>query len=213
MRGETVVLRLCLCLGLVLAFLGGLGPTPAAAHSGYWRVDAGAGLNLRAGPGGSYARIATMPNGTLTKAFGHRGNWLKVRYLATGQVGWAWLAYFVQASGPAPSSGGAICLTNHWGEYVCSSEDTGNAIRYWAAHYGVGWWWLAATAACESSFHLGVVNPSSGVTGLFQFEPDTFSAWGGSDIWSAWDQSRIAAKMFAAGEARQYYCAILIGYA
>jgi len=192
--------------------------TRVAAHTGTWQVNGALGVNLRTGPGGTYHRLYTMPNGRLVKARGHRGNWLYLTDLATGRTGWAWLAYFVQVSGSSSSTGstsgsGQICLTNYWNEFVCSSADTGNAIRYWAAQYGLGWYWLAATAACESSFHLYVVNSSSGVSGLFQFEPETFWSWSGVDLWDAWDQSRIAAKMFAAGEARQFYCAVLIGYA
>jgi hypothetical protein len=206
-------------LSAVLATTGKPGIQKAEAHSGYWRVadTAGNGLRLRSGPGGDYPILLVMQRGDRLKAFGHRGNWIKVRHLASGTVGWAWLDFVVadagSSAGGTGGGSGAICLTNYWREAICSSSDVGNAIRYWAGQYGIGWWWLGATAACESSFNVYAFNPISGVTGLFQFEPSTFWAWGGVDLYDPWDQSRIAAKMFAAGEARQYFCAILIGYA
>jgi uncharacterized protein YraI len=190
------------------------------AHSGYYQVNAGNGLNLRTGPGGSYRLIMTMPHGSWTKAMGHQGNWMKVRYLATGAEGWAWLSYLAgpyssPGSGPSTgtSSGGSICLTNYWGVYLCSSVNVGNAIRYWAAQYGLGWWGLAATAACESDFLPGAYNPVSGVSGLFQFMPSTFYAYGGRNIWDPWDSSRVAAKMFSMGLAYHWHCARLLGIA
>lgn len=209
-------LAVILVAAVIMSLVAGLKPNDADAHSGYWQVNAGNGLNVRTGPGGSYARIETMPNGTVVKAYGHRGSWLKMRDTRNGIIGWAWLAYFVPYSAPAsspPASGGGYCMWNYWNEYVCASANVANAIRYWAAQYGLGTWGLFGTAACESSFNIYAYNSISGVTGLFQFEPSTFYAWGGSNLYDPWDQSRIAAKMFAAGEARQYYCAILIGYA
>lgn len=214
MRPTTVALILVILIAVCAAIF--VEDFKASAHTGRYVVSqtAGNGLNLRTGPSGDYRVIMTMQRGDAFKARGHRGNWMYGTHLATGNTGWAWMSYLEPA--PATSSsggGGAICLTNYWREWVCSSVDVGNAIRYWAGQYGIGWWWLAATAACESSFHIYAVNQWSGVSGLFQFQPSTFYAWGGHDLWDPWDQSRIASKMFAAGEARQYFCAILIGYA
>jgi uncharacterized protein YgiM (DUF1202 family) len=209
------MVRLAILASILLSILSGLLLVqPAEAHTGRYYVTARPGLNLRTGPGGNYRILDQMPTNRIVKARGHSGNWMKLTDLTTGITGWASLSYLKVYTAPttSPSSGGAICLTNYWNEYVCSSDDTGNAIRYWAGQYGIGWYWLAATAACESSFHLYVVNSTSGVSGLFQFEPSTFYAWGGSDLWDAWDQSKIAAKMFANGAANQYECARLIGY-
>lgn len=206
------MIRVLLAAVLLASILTVVAGHPASAHTGTWQVQAGNGLNLRATPGGTY--LYTMPNGTLVKAFGHRGNWMKLRDLSTGTVGWAFLRYLVAyTSTPSAPSGGGYCMWNYWGEYVCASANVADAIRYWAAQYGLGSWGLFGTAACESSFNIYAVNSISGVTGLFQFEPSTFYAWGGSDLYDPWDQAHIAAKMFAAGEARQYYCAILIGWA
>jgi hypothetical protein len=201
---------------LLTGILGVFHGQPAAAHSGIWQVQAGNGLNLRTGPSGTYHRLYTMPNGRLVTAKGHRGNWMYLRDRVTGTVGWASLTYLVAYSGGGGSTSGGgsgYCMTNYWNEWVCASADIANAIRYWAGQYGLGTWGLFGTAACESSFHIYAVNSTSGVSGLFQFEPDTFYSWGGSDLWDPWNQAHIAAKMFAAGEARQFYCAQLIGYA
>jgi len=192
-------------------------PQEASAHRGTYRVNGALGLNLRTGPGGNYARIETMANGTYVKARGHSGNWMYLTSYATGHTGWAWLAYLVPAGGTSTSApatgGGAICLTNYWGVYVCSSNDVGNAIRYWAAQYGLGWWNLAATAACESDFLPGAYNGLTGVSGIFQFLPSTFYAYGGVSLWDYWDQSRVAAKMFSQGLAYHWHCARLLGIA
>lgn len=222
-KREDIMRTLFIIIIAVLIVFCGIGAIPqkAEAHSGYWQVNGGLGLNLRTGPGGSYQRLYTMPNHRIVKAFGHSGNWMKLRDTVTGTIGWSSLTYLVPYSGAssgggtsAPTSGGgSICLTNYWGVYVCSSDNVGNAIRYWAAQYGLGYWNLAATAACESDFLPGAYNPSSGVSGLFQFMPSTFYWQGGVNLWDVWDQSRVAAKMFANGLAYHWHCAQLLGIA
>jgi hypothetical protein len=211
------VFRILVIAVLIAGILSLAAGQRASAHTGTYRVTgAGNGLNLRTGPGGAYRRLYTMPDGTLVKARGHRRNWMYLTDLSTGTTGWASLTYLAVASaggGGSTSGGSGYCLTNYWNEWVCASADVANAIRYWAGQYGLGTWGLFGTAACESSFHIYAVNSSSGVSGLFQFEPSTFYGWGGSDLWDPWDQSRIAAKMFAAGESGQFECARLIGYA
>lgn len=160
-----------------------------------------------------------MPAGTRLKARGHRRNWFFGTDLSTGVTGWAWLAYLVPAGGQGSTgggggttSGGAYCMTNYWGEWVCAAAWIADAIRGAAAAYGVGAYWLFATAACESSFNPWAYNPSSGVSGLFQFEPSTFYWQGGSSLWSVWEQSYVAAKMFANGLASHFWCGHLVGY-
>jgi len=64
---------------------------------------------------------------------------------------------------------------------------------------------LLRVANCESGFNIYAHNPS-GATGLFQFMPRTFYGNGGTDLYSAYDQSEIAAKMFAAGQSGQWVC-------
>ena len=185
------------------------------AHTGYYR-NVGNQISLRTGPAKTYATIGAVLNWDVVKVYGHQGDWFKVTVLRSGKTGWAWRWNFNPSSytppPPAPVSY-TICLTNYWGVYVCSGENVGHAIRYWAAQYGLGWWQLAATAACESDFKVNAYNPASGVSGIFQFMPSTFYWQGGTNLWDPWDQSRIAAKMFANGLAYHWHCAQLLGIA
>ena len=43
------------------------------------------------------------------------------------------------------------------------------------------------------------INPAGPYIGLFQFHPTTFRAYGGKDIYDPYDQSDVAARMFARG--------------
>jgi uncharacterized protein YraI len=126
-EGKSMFRRLIL-LGLLIGIIGGtFHVQPAAAHSGYWRVSetAGNGLRLRTGPSGNYRIIEVMPRGDRLKAFGHSGNWIKVRHLATGSVGWASLTYVVADSGGSGSgstSGLSRCYPNTWGQTFCAAD-------------------------------------------------------------------------------------------
>lgn len=76
-----------------------------------------------------------------------------------------------------------------------------------AARWGVSGSWMVSIARCESGLRTNAVNPRGPYLGLFQFLQSTFTANGGTDIWSATDQSNIAAKMLAHGQAHQWSCA------
>jgi soluble lytic murein transglycosylase-like protein len=76
-----------------------------------------------------------------------------------------------------------------------------------AARWGVSGSWMVSIARCESGLRTNAVNPSGPYLGLFQFLQSTFTANGGTNIWSAADQSNIAAKMLAHGQAHQWSCA------
>jgi len=76
-----------------------------------------------------------------------------------------------------------------------------------AARWGVSGSWMVSIARCESGLRTTAVNPRGPYLGLFQFLLSTFTANGGTDIWSATDQSNIAAKMLAHGQAHQWSCA------
>jgi hypothetical protein len=76
-----------------------------------------------------------------------------------------------------------------------------------AARYGVDGDYLVNVAMCESNLDPGAVNPVTGDTGLFQFHPETFYAYGGSDIWSVVDQADTAARMFSQGLDYLWLCA------
>ncbi|MEO8897411.1 MAG: transglycosylase family protein [Candidatus Dormibacter sp.] len=75
-----------------------------------------------------------------------------------------------------------------------------------AARWGVSGSWMVSIARCESGLRTNAVNPS-GHYGLFQFLQSTFTGNGGTNIWSAADQSNITAKMLAHGQAHQWSCA------
>src|SRR5262245_37021895 len=102
------MIRFVLTALIVCTFIVAVDGHTASAHSGYWKVNGGLGLNLRTGPGGSYQRLYTMPNGRVVKAYGHRGNWMKLRDTVTGTIGWASLSYLVPAGG---GSGGTAPST------------------------------------------------------------------------------------------------------
>jgi soluble lytic murein transglycosylase-like protein len=76
-----------------------------------------------------------------------------------------------------------------------------------AARWGVSGSWMVSIARCESGLRPNAYNPSGPYIGLFQFLQSTFTANGGTNIWSATDQSNIAAKMLAHGQAHQWSCA------
>jgi hypothetical protein len=76
-----------------------------------------------------------------------------------------------------------------------------------AARWGVSGSWMVSIARCESGLRTNAVNPSGPYLGLFQFLQSTFTANGGTNIWSAADQSNVAAKMLAHGQAHQWSCA------
>lgn len=201
MRPTTIALILVILVAIIAAIF--VENHRAFAHSGYYRVaeSAGNGLNLRTGPAGSYRVIMTMQRGDRLKAFGHKGNWIKVRHLPTGNIGWAWLDYVVKESGTTSGgSGGGLqtCFWNYWGRTVCAPSWIAEAVYVAARHFGASYWWLMAVAACESDF-LPSAYGWSGTYGIFQFRPTTFYAWGGGNIWSVYDQAWVAARMFSQG--------------
>ena len=85
--------------------------------------------------------------------------------------------------------------------------DIGGIIRAAAAQYGVDGEWMVRIAQCESGLRPNAYNPSGPYYGLFQFAMSTFRANGGTNIWDPTDQSNIAAKMLANGQAHQWSCA------
>jgi hypothetical protein len=76
-----------------------------------------------------------------------------------------------------------------------------------AARWGVSGAWMVKIARCESGLRTTAYNPHGPYIGLFQFLMSTFTHNGGTNIYSAADQSNIAAKMLAHGQAHQWSCA------
>lgn len=213
------MIRLCLVVIIVvMALLGSLSISPpASAHTGYWKVNGGLGLNLRTGPGGSYQRLYTMPNGRVVKAYGHRGNWMKLRDTVTGTVGWASLSYLVPAGGSGGGSGSnpglQLCWDSSFGVTYCAPLWIAQQIYAAATAWGVPYWAMMGIASCESGFDPNAYNPASGVSGIYQFQPSTM-AWiyPGGNVWSVHDSAYAAAKLLAWGYRSMFDCAWRIGY-
>jgi soluble lytic murein transglycosylase-like protein len=79
-------------------------------------------------------------------------------------------------------------------------------IRAAAARYGANGDQMVRVARCESGLNPRAYSASSGASGLFQFVPGTFYGHGGKNIWDPYDQSNIAAQMFAQGQASAWTC-------
>ena len=86
-----------------------------------------------------------------------------------------------------------------------SQQAVADIIRAAAAKYGANADQMIRVAMCESHLNPNSYNPS-GYYGLFQFNPNTFKAHGGTNIWDATDQANVAANMFAHGGAGAWSC-------
>jgi hypothetical protein len=91
------------------------------------------------------------------------------------------------AASPEPEYGGSITET----------------IYAAAAEFGVDGHYLLSVAACESDLDPGAVN-EVGYYGLFQFDTQTWAAYGYGSIWDPVAQSRTAARLLAVGEADRW---------
>ena len=92
------------------------------------------------------------------------------------------------APAAAPPSGGTVA----------------DIIAAAAMRYGVNPAYLIRVARCESGLNPRAYNPAGPYIGLFQFLPSTFYSYGGRDIYSAYDQADVAARMFARGLASHW---------
>jgi hypothetical protein len=72
-----------------------------------------------------------------------------------------------------------------------------------AAEFGVDGAYLLSIASCESGLDPGAVN-SAGYHGLFQFDQQTWSAYGYGSIYDPVAQARTAARLVAAGQASRW---------
>ena len=113
-------------------------------------------LNLRTGPGGSFAVIMEMDHGTAVNTLEYSGNWARVEH-ESGAVGWAHRKYMVPyASGPAkytvyspsdgylnlrtgPGTSYAIITRMYNGTWVEILERSGNWVRVFHEYGDEGW--------------------------------------------------------------------------
>ena len=189
-------------------------PRETSAHTGRYYVTANPSLNLRAGPGGGYDILDQMPTNRIVKARGHRSGWMYLTDLTTGTTGWAALAYLKEYTPPPPPAPSLqLCWDTAFNWTACAEPWIAQAIYEASRYYGVPFWAMMGIASCESAFRPWIVNQSSGVIGLYQFQPSTFYWMSpGANIWSVYDQAYTAAKMLARGMSSHFDCAWRIGY-
>ena len=72
-----------------------------------------------------------------------------------------------------------------------------------ATEFGLDPGYLVGVASCESGLDPNAYN-AAGYHGLFQFDEQTWGAYGYGSIWDATAQSRTAARLIAAGEASRW---------
>lgn len=89
---------------------------------------------------------------------------------------------------------------------TASQQEMIAIIRAAAARYGASGDQMVRVAMCESGLNPRAYSASSGASGLFQFMPGTFYGHGGKNIWDPYDQSNVAAQMFAQGQASAWTC-------
>jgi len=91
------------------------------------------------------------------------------------------------APSPAPAPAGSI----------------GGVIAAAAAEFGLSPDYLISVANCESSLNPNAANPA-GYHGLFQFDQNTWAAYGYGSIYDPVAQARTAARLIAAGQASRW---------
>ncbi len=174
------------------------GPVPV----GYTVTDnkvTTAALNLRQGPGASYAVVIVLPPGTQVDIMGAaQGSFLPVRW--AGRTGWAhsdWLTDPGSGSTPTPDS-------------ESPSSDIVQIIYNAADRWGQPRADMLRVARCESNLNPRAVNPSSGASGLFQFMPSTFAftpnGKAGQDIFDPYASADAAGWMWANGMRNHWAC-------
>ncbi|MDQ3618926.1 MAG: transglycosylase family protein [Actinomycetota bacterium] len=72
-----------------------------------------------------------------------------------------------------------------------------------AAEFGMDGGYLLSVASCESGLDPGAVSPA-GYHGLFQFDEQTWGAYGYGSIYDPTAQARTAARLLAAGQASRW---------
>lgn len=72
-----------------------------------------------------------------------------------------------------------------------------------ATEFGLDPGYLIGVASCESSLDPGAFNPA-GYHGLFQFDEQTWAAYGYGDIFDPTAQSRTAARLIASGQGSRW---------
>lgn len=155
------------------------------------------GLNLRTGPGTNYNVHVVMPGGVGVSVMGDPVNGF---YPLTfhGTKGWASGDYLRSGAPSLPNPGG--------GDYT---RDEIIQIIYAAADkYGQPRSDMLRVAQCESVLDPNVVNPASGVSGLFQFLPSTWATtpYANQNIFDPVANAEAAAWMWDNGRRNEWHC-------
>jgi Transglycosylase-like domain len=88
-------------------------------------------------------------------------------------------------------------------ETVAAAGSIEEVIASAAGEFGLDPGYLVGVASCESGLDPSAYN-EAGYHGLFQFDEQTWGAYGYGSIWDASAQARTAARLIAAGEASRW---------
>jgi soluble lytic murein transglycosylase-like protein len=101
--------------------------------------------------------------------------------------------------GPIPAAGPeAVAVTESSPELAPPPTSITGIVYAAAAEFGMSGDYLLSVASCESGLDPGAYN-AAGYHGLFQFDQQTWAAYGYGSIYDSTAQARTAARLLAAG--------------
>ncbi len=171
------------------------GSLPTGDGGGSATVDSS--LNLRTGPGTSYAIILVMPGGADVDLTGDQNNgFYGVVY--NGTRGWAYGDYLNLGGG-----GSSVDGSDGW-----SYDEIVQIIYDAAAAYGQNGDDMLRVAQCESGLDPSNVTPPYSASGLFQFLPGTWAStpYADDDIFDPVANANAAAWMWSVGRRNEWVC-------
>lgn len=155
------------------------------------------GLNLRQGPGANYNVVLVMPGGVSIDVMGDPVNGF---YPLTfhGTKGWASGDYLRMGGATAPNPGNGAYTRDEIIQIIYAAAD----------RYGQPRADMLRVAQCESVLDPYVVNPASGVSGLFQFMPGTWATtpYANQDIFDPVANANAAGWMWQNGRRNEWHC-------
>jgi uncharacterized protein YraI len=202
-------------------------PVPGSDPVRYATVFDG-NLNVRSGPGLTYAVIDVLPDGTEVGVLGDAQNgFLPVTY--NGVSGWAFADYLSTSGTTPPDDGGTDPIPTEPpaeetpepteppssgdgydsnGDGQWSRDELVAVITDAANAYGQPVEDMIRVAACESVWDPYAVNSSSGASGLFQFMPGTWltTPYADQDIFDPVANANAAAWMWSVGRRNEWSC-------
>jgi uncharacterized protein YraI len=166
------------------------GSLPTGNGGGSATVDSA--LNLRSGPGTSYAIILVMPGGANVDLTGDQANGF-YGVIYNGNRGWAHGDYLTLGGG---GNGGS------------STDDIVAIIYAAAARYGQNGDDMLRVAQCESGLDPSQVTPPYSASGLFQFLPGTWATtpYADQNIFDPVANANAAAWMWSVGRRNEWDC-------